>query len=485
MTSATPKLIVRYKASTSRNVLFLMAALAPIWAIWVPYVMGWLFMAVIQGGLVDFYDLFFLGLYFLGLFAVSLFTIAVCWQNKLVIGASGIQAPVRFIIQTLGARNFAWSRLRTIRFQTGNQINHTPEEMCFEFDHGTLPLKFEGLTPEDIQNIFLAVEAYAPHTVMVPSPKELKGLPQISSSPGLSFTQMWDQELKSRFGSTIFIPLEPGTKMQDGRIEIVGQIAFGGLSAIYLAKTDERLVVVKEAVIPANADEASKAKALEMFEREAQFLVSLDHPRIAKVYDHFVENGRNYLLLEYIEGKDLRTFVKESGALPEAMALRWGKEIADILTYLHGLEPPIVHRDLTPDNIVLEKDGSITLIDFGAANAFMGTATGTLVGKQSYISPEQFRGKANPASDIYSLGCTLHYLLTAQDPEPLSTSSPAEALAEVAATAGSSSSGNKISAPTNELVMALTQMEVEDRLGPAKVVATKIQELLAAPAKRS
>ncbi len=85
---------------------------------------------------------------------------------------------------------------------------------------------------------------------------------------------------------------------------------------------------------------------------------------------------------------------------------------------------PVIHRDLTPDNIVVKDDGTLVVIDFGAANEFIGNSTGTFVGKQCYISPEQFRGKAVPQSDIYALGCTLHYLLTGSDPQALSVAHP-------------------------------------------------------------
>jgi serine/threonine protein kinase len=104
--------------------------------------------------------------------------------------------------------------------------------------------------------------------------------------------------------------------------------------------------------------------------------------------------------------------------------LDWSQAIAGILLYLHGQTPAIIHRDLTPENLVLGEDNLIHLIDFGAANEFAATATGTLIGKQAYIAPEQFRGKPTPSSDIYALGATMYYLLTGQDPEALSTSNP-------------------------------------------------------------
>jgi len=244
----------------------------------------------------------------------------------------------------------------------------------------------------------------------------------------------------------------------------------GGLSAVYLAQLDNKdLVVVKEAVIPDDAVESIKKKAQEMFEREAQFLMKLDHPGIVRVLDYFADSGRHYLMLEHINGQDTRQLVKQNGAQKESTVVTWALEIAATLKYLHEQDPPIVHRDLTPDNLVLREDGSIMVIDFGAANEFIGTATGTLVGKQAYIAPEQLRGKAVTQSDLYSLGCTLYYYLTGKEPEALSTSDPRTEKPDT-------------SAELAELVITLTQMETEDRYQSAKQLIPVLKMLAAAQA---
>jgi serine/threonine protein kinase len=130
--------------------------------------------------------------------------------------------------------------------------------------------------------------------------------------------------------------------------------------------------------------------------------------------------------------------------------LEWAIQIANTLKYLHDREVPVIHRDLTPDNLVLRNDGQVIIVDFGAANELIGTATGTFVGKHAYISPEQFRGKTVTQSDIYAFGCTLFYLLTGVEPEALSTSNPRELAPSV-------------SEDLAELIESCTQLEVRDR----------------------
>jgi serine/threonine-protein kinase len=210
-----------------------------------------------------------------------------------------------------------------------------------------------------------------------------------------------------------------------GRFTVDRQLAFGGFSAIYLVRDEKRnLFILKEAVVPDDAELALKEEASRLFEREAKLLSSLKHPKIARVFDNFVENGRQYLILQYIPGEDLRQLVRKNGAQKEQAVLKWSLDLADVLAYLHNRPVPVVHRDISPDNLILDEQNILHLIDFGAANLFLGTATGTMIGKQAYMAPEQFRGKANTKSDVYGFGCTLHFLLTGKDPEALTACRP-------------------------------------------------------------
>jgi tRNA A-37 threonylcarbamoyl transferase component Bud32 len=291
------------------------------------------------------------------------------------------------------------------------------------------------------------------------------GNPRANQTPG--YTQLWQEELARRFGATNFIPLEPGQKVLDGTFTIEKQLAFGGLSAIYLARKNDKAnsrFVLKEAVVPQNEDADLSKKSHDLLSREAMMLSALSHEQIARVYDHFVDQGRHYLVLEYIPGQDLRRLVHEEGPQHEEQVIAWGIDMALMLAYLHEQPEPIVHRDFTPDNLLLKTDGSIVVIDFGAANFFLGTATGTMIGKQAYIAPEQLRGKANCQSDIYALGACLYFLSTGEDPEPLSASHPREKM-------------EQLSPAFDKLVAECTQMEKEDRPLTAGAVAERLRVL--------
>jgi len=236
------------------------------------------------------------------------------------------------------------------------------------------------------------------------------------------------------------------------------------LSAIYLVQRNKKeLAILKESVLPADVEDTLKQKAEEQFQREALILAKLNHPHISKVLDYFVERG-HYLLLDYVTGHDLRQLVQARGCIAEHQVLAYACEIADILEYLHGREPAIIHRDLTPENMVLDERGNITVIDFGAANEFLHTATGTLVGKHCYMAPEQLRGKANKQSDLYSLGCCLYFLLTGKDPIPLSASRP-------------SLQCPSVSPELDQLIFDLTQTNLDTRIKSASVLKKRLGNL--------
>lgn len=322
-----------------------------------------------------------------------------------------------------------WSEIRAIEFAHGRHISNTPDCIYIAYKDGCdVQLRLAGFTKKNLELLLLMIRNRCPDARWLPEDERVRINVALSAAPTsqISFTGLWLDEIGSRLGSTAFVPLDPGTVLQDGRVKVVGQIALGGLSAIYLAQTDDKKTcVLKESVVPFSCEDEARRVALDLFKREAQLLARIDHPRIARIYDFFIEDDHHFLLMEFLEGRNLRQYVQEHGPQKESMSVIWAKQIADIVAYLHEMQPPILHRDLTPDNLIVEDDGAISLIDFGAANQFLSTATGTIIGKTSYMSLEQFRGKSSPPCDIFSYGCTLQYLLLGIDPEPFSYSSTA------------------------------------------------------------
>lgn len=452
-----------------------MGALMPVWSMAVPFCLG-LFLALLYKSpeqVSTVAAIAVLAVLF-SFIVLSVLASAVCEDDQLLVSKEGLSFPLMMMPWLLFRKERLWSDLEEAQLALGSEASRDPKKNPRGFitlrfkSGGTVRLGLPQISRSDLEQLLLALEVWGSGCKR--SPELIAFHNQVQNEnmglDHMSYTHMWEEELSRRFSATAFIPLEPERELKDGKLRIVRQLAFGGLSAIYLAQKDgHETVVVKEAVVPANADDKAREKAVELFKREAMFLIKLNHPNIARVFDHFQEEGRSYLLLEYIRGQDLRQMVKQHGRQSEIEVLNWARQVACILDYLHNQDPPIIHRDLTPDNLVRREDGSITLIDFGAANEFVGTATGTLVGKQAYIAPEQLRGKATTLSDIYAFGGTLFYLLTGVDPDALSESHPKEMVPE-------------ISDAVDRLVARATSMEEEMRYQSAKEIIKEIDGIL-------
>ena len=216
--------------------------------------------------------------------------------------------------------------------------------------------------------------------------------------------------------------LRPGATLAN-RYQIQGAIGVGGMGAVYRARDLHfpnvvKLVAVKEMIIQA-PDPLVRKVIVRNFEREANLLATLDHRSISKIYDSFSLNERSYLVLEFINGKDLEAILNDSeGPLSEERVIGWAVELCDVLQYLHTHQPePVIFRDMKPSNVMVNTYDHIILIDFGIAKHFQGgQQRGTMIGTEGYSPPEQYRGEASPQADIYALGATLHHLLTRRDP---------------------------------------------------------------------
>ncbi|PWH15096.1 MAG: hypothetical protein DDG60_06590 [Anaerolineae bacterium] len=210
--------------------------------------------------------------------------------------------------------------------------------------------------------------------------------------------------------------LEQGTLL-NGRYRIVDILGQGGMGSVYRA-LDENLgveVAVKENLF--TTDEYSR-----QFRLEAVILASLRHQNLPRVTDHFVMEGYGqYLVMDYIEGEDLRQRMERMDTIPEEDAILIGAAVCDALAYLHSRRPPVLHRDIKPGNIKITPDGRVYLVDFGLAKLIQGsqtTTTGARAMTPGYSPPEQYgTARTDPRSDIYSLGATLYAALTGHIPE--------------------------------------------------------------------
>jgi len=216
-----------------------------------------------------------------------------------------------------------------------------------------------------------------------------------------------------------FTPLAPGTILSS-RYKIVDALAAGSMGAVYRAE-DLRLSGRPRAVKELLQNLATPQERLEAetwFRREGETLMSLQHPAIPQVHDTFGDGQRHYLVMDLVDGRSLEQVVVEEGrpGLPEDQVVGWADQILEVLSYLHSRSDPLIFRDLKPANIMLTPMGQIRLIDFGIARVFTQQARGTAIGTPGYAPPEQYQGLAEPASDLYALGATMHHLLTGRDP---------------------------------------------------------------------
>lgn len=206
------------------------------------------------------------------------------------------------------------------------------------------------------------------------------------------------------------------------RYQIQDVIGIGGMGSVYRARDLHfpnviKLVAIKE-IISQAPDPQVRDMVIKNFEREANILVTLNHPAIPKIFDFFSHDERYYLVQELINGKDLDAILRSSvEPISEEQAILWAIEVCEVLDYLHNHKPePIIFRDVKPQNLMVNQQNHIIVIDFGIAKIFTSNQKGTMIGTEGYSPPEQYRGEATFQTDIYALGATLHHLLTRRDP---------------------------------------------------------------------
>ena len=295
------------------------------------------------------------------------------------------------------------------------------------------------------------------------------------------------------------MPLAPNTLLQSGKYKIVRFLSSGGFGCTYEGEHVmlHKRIAIKEFFVKdfCNRDEQtshvtvgtqSKLKLVERlqnkFLEEAGALYSMQHQNIVRVTDVFEENGTAYYVMDYVDGESLQQKVKNEGALSETIALKYIRQIADALKYVHGQNR--LHLDIKPGNIMVNSLDNAILIDFGASKQYDevdGENTSTLLGKTPGYAPiEQMSNNVKqftPATDIYSLGATLYKLLTGVTP-PDATEIFNEGLEELP---------ESISKSTNDAVMKAMELRVKNRpqtidaflemLDNTTVESTQIQEV--------
>ena len=262
--------------------------------------------------------------------------------------------------------------------------------------------------------------------------------------------------------------LLPEGVILEKRYKILKLIKAGGMGAVYKAEDLKlkNICAVKELLTPYGEEEKRK-QSEEWFNREAKILAKLDHANLPKIIDYFVAYNRYYLVMTLIEGEDMETIIERDfpGGMEEEKVIAIAVQVLDVLDYLHNHSPPIIYRDIKPANIMIHKDGRAILIDFGIARAINpdSDTQKTAIGTLGYISEEQCDGKAEPRSDIYSLGATMHHLLTGKIPVSLRL--------------GSVSNFRKISPELEKIVMKSLEEKAQNRFSSAEEMKKALEEL--------
>ncbi|CAN5331314.1 hypothetical protein BH11CYA1_BH11CYA1_34040 [soil metagenome] len=250
----------------------------------------------------------------------------------------------------------------------------------------------------------------------------------METSNMLRYTNLWLENLDTKGRRKRTDVLDGGDTLVDGEYTVTRQLGAGGQGRAYLATRNldkekpeaKQVVVLKEYILPTQLESMS-GEFIEqpVHKSEASILAKLKHPGLVKLIDCFEEDHRGYLVLDFIVGTPIHDLVSRHGPIAEGQAIAMTISLCQVMAYLHSFSPPIIHGDLTPENLILKEDGSVCVIDFTIAHYYSKDRKLKVCGKDGYVAPEQYAGYDSPQSDVYSIGCTLYFMLTAQDCESL------------------------------------------------------------------
>jgi tRNA A-37 threonylcarbamoyl transferase component Bud32 len=342
------------------------------------------------------------------------------WRpTALVADTEGLQFILRFKQLCLPLSRIRWTDI--VKMSLNSSTGKSGALLIEGKNKRRFSIELSFISNDDKGLLLKRIEANVPNCAM-----EHELTQSMLPNSDHSYTEIWLQSLNQPRERKTLEPLEPGQIVGENRFEVLQSLGVGGQGTAYLCRqllsTQAPWIVLKETILPVFSDTSLRRKAVERFDQEAKLLMSLEHPGIVRLSDYFIEDHRAYLMLEHVKGSNLRDLVAHHGPLGQAKVRSLAAQMCEILTFLHGKN--VVHRDFTPDNLMLSPDGRLKLIDFNVAQENQSSTTGTIVGKHAYLPPEQFRGKATTQSDLYAFGATLFFLLTGKDPEPISQSSP-------------------------------------------------------------
>jgi tRNA A-37 threonylcarbamoyl transferase component Bud32 len=313
-------------------------------------------------------------------------------------------------------------KLSSVYDSVASKLDIHTECLLIKSKAKTISVNLWELSAEQKLSLFQALRKYAPFLHLDADVQQALVGSAVLREP--KYTEIWFSVLTSGNDGSRDGDLNQGQVLREGRYTVKSKVASGGQAVIYqAADADGNVVVLKEFQLTLGESLDVKIESAKDFENESALLDQLSHPAIVKLLDMFYEEGRMYLVLEHVEGVSLRQYVKMKGSLATGEIMELAEQMCEILRYLHGQTPPVVHRDFTPDNIILQPNGKLKLIDFSVAQKRKDkSATADCAGKHAYTPPEQFRGEAEPQSDIYALGATMYFLATGSDPTPISES---------------------------------------------------------------
>jgi len=384
---------------------------------------------------------------------------AICFEQN------GIKKIWRFLFFDVKGRSLPWSQISSITLQRPEETTDLRNYLlCFAADSPEKKFvislgQIDEQRADDHrrEQVLEAITRFAHNAIVEPGVVDV-----LAPKRSLDFTEIWLDALSAPPGRSRLLPLNDGALL-DARYRVIERLGAGGQGTVYMAQDTQNadeIVVLKETILPVYADLLVRKQTLANFHKEALSLESLNHEHIVKFKGSFVCDHRAYLVLQYIDGATLSQKIKNDGVLTSELAIKYALQIAEILQALHQSTPPLVHRDLTPDNLMLKQDGNLVLIDFAIAVsgssklADVAEPSTDVAGKAAYMAPEQFQGKPGVQSDLYSLGGVLFFMLTGAHPEALTSSAPLLI-------------NNAVSEDLNRLVMQTTAYQAKDRFASA------------------